>query len=369
MSDPFERSPTDEARIESAGFREVCMCTQISFVRNLAGTPFPHRMSAPEARRLGSRLATKIIDLFEAKDVTDDDVISLIAEPVYGLTPTAERGPGYHLLSLTYDSLRLWVETMSANHLTISLTGTVVGFPYYSEATRLFVDRLAEVFPFAYSEKLGYLTSQPTLVGTGFRIRSWMHLAGLAHFGYLRELCNAAEVKGVLVELDEPDDPPPGCRIILFNRFSLGQSVEQIAVCFEEFVLRTCEQETTARWRLHYDEPFVLLDILRRAKAIASSALLISEEMALDLLSDLRLGLSTRDASIRGQRPLDPGWFANVMDPMFYRLYGFRLEEKAALPKSIRSLTPARDDALRALWLRDFCKFSISRDLIRRAGQ
>lgn len=372
MTDSSEHpEQTLEERIEACGMPLLCLGSQMSFVRNLEGYPFPHRMSATEAKRLGNQIARKVVDFFDGTDITDNEVMAEFVEPVYGLTPVADRGPGYHLIQAETDTCVLWIEVMSANHLTISRTGsgTLTNFVERMRELQADVDSLTKIFDFAYTDALGYLTAQPSLVGTGFRIRSWMHLAGLAHFGYLRELCNAAEVQGVLVELEDPENPPPGCRIILFNRFSLGKTTKQIAAGFQEFVLRVCEQENAARWRLHYDEPFVLLDILRRAKALIKEALMISEEMAMDLLSDIRLGYTIGDVTSRNLRVEDPEWFCDVMGPVFRWHQMRQMELYVPIPQNARVRPADAEDAYRAIWLRERIKFSISSDLTRRATE
>ena len=171
-----------------------CVKTQISFVRNVSGAPFPLRMAPQAAKALGKQLAAWVAKFVaRAEDLTEDALLADAGEVVYGLTPRKERGPGYRLLRLTSsDGLVVWCELMSANHLTFSVCGDFLDFGARTEALRHFVDALAEPVGFAYDERLGYLTAQTSLVGTGLRIRSWMHLGGLAHFGYLRELCNAS---------------------------------------------------------------------------------------------------------------------------------------------------------------------------------
>lgn len=348
-----------------------CVKTQISFVRNVSGAPFPLRMAPQAAKALGKQLAAWVAKFVaRAEDLTEDALLADAGEVVYGLTPRKERGPGYRLLRLmSSDGLVVWCELMSANHLTFSVCGDFLDFGARTEALRHFVDALAEPVGFAYDERLGYLTAQTSLVGTGLRIRSWMHLGGLAHFGYLRELCNAAEAKGTYVELEHPDNPPPGSLLILFNRFSLGARAEEIAERHRAFLLRVSEQETEARWRLIRDEPFVFLDVLNRAKATLKCATLMSEAEALDLLSDLRIGLTSGMITARRVNPLVPGWFDDVREGVFFNKHGRLLRRRLPLPHDVDTFTPWRDDALRAAWMRPLSSFTFSKELVEWAAE
>ena len=305
------------------------------------------------------------------EDLTDDDDLAEMAEVYHGLAPRNERGPGYRLLKATAPDgeTTVWCEVMSANHLTFSVSGDFLDFEEKATLLRTFVDALAEPLEFVSTRELGYLTAQPTLVGTGLRIRTWMHLGGLAHFGYLRELCNAAEVKGTLVELERPESTPPGSLVILFNRFSLGAPMMEIVRRFKDFLVRVSEQETEARWRMLRDEPFVFLDILTRAKAVLKAATMMSAEEALDLLSDLRLGLTTGAITAKKVNPLDPHWFDDATERVFYRAHGRALRRKHVLPHDVDTFQPWREEALRAVWMRSLAGFSLSRELVERADE
>ncbi len=354
-----------------ANLRLFCVKTQISLVRNVSGAPFPMRMAPSAAKALAEQLTAWLARFVaRSEDLTQDDALADAGEALHGLSPRKERGPGYRLLRLTSaEGLEVWCELMSANHLTFSVCGDFLDFGARTEALRRFVDALAEPVGFAYDARLGYLTAQTSLVGTGLRIRSWMHLGGLAHFGYLRELCNAAEARGSYVELEHPDNPPPGCLIILFNRFSLGARAEAIAERHRAFLLRVSEQETEARWRLVRDEPFVFLDVLSRAKALLKCATMVSENEALDLLSDIRMGLTTGAATARRVDPLAPGWFDDARDGVFFARHGRALRRECPLPHDVDTFTPWRDDALRAAWMRPLASFSLSKELVERAAE
>ena len=356
--------------------RLFCTKTQISLVRNVRGAVFPGRMAERPAKSLGRHLAEAVRRAAEAlamrsEDVTDDDDLAAMGEAYHGLTPREDRPPGYRLLRLAeaQGDWLVWCEVMSANHLTFSVTGTFLDFVQEAERLRGLVDGLDGALGYASDPELGYLTAQPSLLGTGFRIRSWVHVGGLAHFGYLRELCNAAEAKGALVELERTDVTPPGSLVIIFNRFSLGFTVGEIAARFRAFLVRVSEQETETRWRLLRDEPFVFLDLLTRAKVTLKAALLMDEQEALDLLSDVRLGLTTGAIAARKVDPLTPRWFDDAREGVFYRAHGRALRRKHALPHDIDTYPPRREEALRAEWLRPLANFSFSRELIERADE
>ncbi len=360
---------TRDTQVTEANLRLFCLKTQIAFVRNVSGPPFPAALRNRARQILGEQIAGDLRTLLGAQDVTNDDDLAAYGAAYHGLTPREERRVGYRLLRVDRTPLGtpVWCELMGANHCTFSVCDTSLDFEARTEALRLLVDGLAKPLRFVYDRRLGYVTAQPALMGTGFRIRSWMHLAGLSHFGYLTELCNAAEAMRALAEPYRPEDAPPGNLMILFNRFSMDARAQTLAGHFKAFLMRVAEQETEARWRLLHDEPFVFVDILKRAKAILKNASLISADEALDLLSDLRLGLTCGAATLRKADPLAPHWFDDATDAAFYPRQGRALRRTVSLPHDVATFRPWRNDALRAQWLRPLAAFAIDRDLIERA--
>ena len=355
----------------------VCLKTQIALVRNLRSAVFPARMAQGPARRFGRHLAeamsraVRTLGTWTVEDVTDDIPLAEAGEIYYGLTPGDGRGPGYRLLRLGEPATgrEVWCELMSANHLTFSVTGHFASFEAEEAALHALVDALGAHLDYAADKDLGYLTAQVSLLGTGLRIRSWMHVGGLTHFGYLQELSNAAMAKEMLVELDNPDSPPPGSIVIVFNRFSLGMPAQEIVRRFGAFLRRVSAQEAAARKRLFHDEPFVFLNLLKRAKAVLKNAMMMDEMEALDLLSDVRLGLTTGAIAARKIDPLTPHWFDDATDRVFYAKHGRALRRKARLPHDVDTFPPWRDEALRAEWMRPLASFSFSNELIERADE
>jgi len=113
-------------------------------------------------------------------------------------------------------------------------------------------DVLERGLSYAFSSKLGYLTSCPSNVGTGLRASVMLHLPGL-----------------VLLEEMEP------------------------------------EHENNARIRLMNDRAMMVEDHVARALGILSHARMISSSEALNLLSALRLGLDLGLVEKLSRRELD----------------------------------------------------------------
>lgn len=345
-------------------FQQICMLTQICFVRNLAGEKYPNMMTDEERTHLGKRIAAILCEKCHFEDITHSPELKGIVSVYLHLLPEEDRESGYHLLQLGDD---VFCEVMATNHLTFTIRTTEADLlPVATDAAAI-VAKVGQYLPYAFHERFGFLTAQLPLLGTGFRVRSILHLAGLSHFNHLRELCNAAELTGTLVELDSPD-PPPGHRIIIFNRFTLGRSIEEILSAYCETLNDVIAHELTARQRLLRDEPFVLLDTLSRCAAIVSAAQLLSENEALDVLSDIRLAASLGILTPGiGKQPFQPIWFLRPTNGFINSLIEQSPELLAVLPSHVAEFTPWRLDALRADLIRKICNFNIKDSFLKRA--
>ncbi len=351
--------------------------SQLSLVRNVQGANFSSHLKPKTAKALGERLTERIIDILHADDLTDDQALEEIGETRYGLLPKQSRGPGYHLLHIPIKtgSLRadVWCEVMCFNHLTFSITGSYFDFKKALRVLQAVVDRMGKPLNYVYHERYGYVSAQLTLMGTGLRIRSWMHLGALAHYNYQHELSNAAALRGVYIEMPSQEIPPPGNRFIFFNRFSMGATAETIVTQYQTFLQEVIHQEGLALMRFYHDEPYLFLDMLIRAQTTLKNALLISEQEALDLISDIRLGITagaiTPKLGVSVENFFDAFWFDAFHSEAFYSLLGHHLERENALPHDIHDVPEWRDSALRADALQSLIDFKISRTLMKKAFQ
>lgn len=352
-------------------FRSVCMRTQISIVRNLASEPFPPRMKERDAMRLGAHLAAFLCENFGGEDHTRNDQVARMVSTAHGLASKEDRGPGYHLIlfrkAIIASCMRedVWCEVMSANHLSFSLARDFSEFKPQAEALRMFVDKVSKHLSFAYDPKYGYLTTQLSLMGTGLRIRSWMHIPGLVYSRHLTALCNAAEKHNVYIELNEDNSVPVGNRVIFFNRSSMDGTVSEIAQNYYDFVKLAQVREREARLKLSREQPHWMHDLILKAKNITTRLMLSADELC-SALSDLRMASSMGDVHVAPFSIDDPHVLDICGDEIFEQATAPMLEkvkDKVSLYKEERQHRIAQ---LRALWVKKFIKLKISVNLKRR---
>jgi len=202
-------------------------------------------------------------------------------------------------------------------------------------------DELEQQLAYAFSPKLGYLTSCPSNVGTGLRASVMMHLPGLGLMGEMGPVANGMSKIGLAVRgmWGEGSDAA-GNMFQISNQITLGRREDQIIAHLEQIVLELIDHENNARARLMGEKPLVVEDHVARAFGILSKARMMTSGEALNLLSTLRLGLDLGLVDAFSRRELDM---------LYISIQPAHLQKLEA-----KNLEPEERDVVRARILRDF---------------
>jgi len=127
-------------------------------------------------------------------------------------------------------------------------------------------DTIAKKIPFAFDERLGYLTSCPTNLGTGLRASLLMFLPALSIYNKLTACVNTISrfnmaIRGVYGEGSDSS----GYLYQLSNQITLGLSEREILNNVDASLKRIGEAEIRARDLLLQDEGTALRDKIQRA--------------------------------------------------------------------------------------------------------
>lgn len=153
-------------------------------------------------------------------------------------------------------------------------------------------DELEAQLTYAFSPKLGYLTSCPSNVGTGMRASVMLHLPGLVLMEEMDPVINGISKIGLAVRgMWGEGTEASGNMFQISNQITLGRREDEIIAHLEQIVLELIEHENNARIRLMKDRALVVEDHVARAFGILGNARMMTSGEALNLLSTLRLGI------------------------------------------------------------------------------
>ena len=160
---------------------------------------------------------------------------------------------------------------------------------------------LDENLEFAFSEKLGYLTQCPTNLGTGMRASVMLHLPALEKSKAINRIAGNLSKLGLTIRGAHGEGTEPkGALYQLSNQVTLGISERAAIENLKNITQQLITQENQARERLCSD--INVKDSISRSLGVLKSAMVISHDEALGLLSNVRLGIMAeqiKDISVK----------------------------------------------------------------------
>ncbi len=157
------------------------------------------------------------------------------------------------------------------------------------------IDNILEAkVDYAFDEKLGYLTSCPTNVGTGLRASVMVHLPALILTRQMNRIIPAINQLGLVVRgIYGEGSEALGNIFQISNQITLGKSEEDIIGDLISVVQQIVAQERAAREALIKTSSIQLENKVFRSYGILANSRIIETKEAAECLSDVRLGIDT----------------------------------------------------------------------------
>ena len=155
-----------------------------------------------------------------------------------------------------------------------------------------FDDIMSRHVPFAFSDQYGYLTACPTNVGTGLRASVMVHLPALSMAQEMNQVLQLAQRQNLTLRGGYGEGTyGAGDFYQVSNKVTLGISETEILETAHSAARQLILMERKTRERLHNDDAQRFEDHIWRAYQLLCSAATISSQEALNLLSQVRMGL------------------------------------------------------------------------------
>ncbi len=335
--------PLDEWLSGEGPDSDIVYCTRVRLARNIEGYSFSPMQEPPEATALLRTIQQALQPLAKNRDL---QWIDLEQEDSFSKQTLVER----HLISRELqmsDRPRAVVvdekgrESLMINeedHLRLQFFRAGMQLQETWRAADRLDDEIADLLPYAWSSRLGFMTSCPTNTGTGMRISVMLHLPALVITKEIEKATTAiAEMNMTVRGLFGEGSHAVGDFFQVSNQRTLGESEDQIIENLGRAV------ESLVHWERRQREefrksPLYIEDQANRAYGVLERARILSSEEAINLLSRLRLG-----------RLLDL-----IEEPSLADLNRiFLMTQPGHLQtRSGRELHPGERDRLRAEWVR-----------------
>ncbi len=274
---------------------DVVVSTRIRLARNITDVPFPARMTAPndaeKVHRLAKESLLKASDFryFRLSDMSELEKRVLVEENVISADLLRSRFGG--LISNSDQSVSVML--IEEDHYRLqSLASGLDIYKAYDEADRL-DNLLSEGVQYAFDEKLGFLTSCPTNVGTGLRASVMLHLPALTAAKALPRITSMIGKVGMTVRGAFGEGSAAlGAFYQISNQITLGVSESEILSRLLSMANKVINFERGTRKELYSSLGIALEDRIWRAVGVLKYARRIGDAEAQKLLSDVAFGVS-----------------------------------------------------------------------------
>ena len=276
---------------------DTVISTRIRLARNIAGIPFPSRMSAQQLSEVNRLVKNAIFSDPSAKDeytyVEMDSLNSVTVAAMverHLISPEFARMTDGHALILSKDE-SVSIMICEEDHIRIQVMCAGLDLKGAYERADKIDQLLGSHINFAFNERLGYLTECPTNLGTGLRASLMLHLPAL-------EACNAIDRLAATVDkigLTIRGTYGEGSKALasmyqLSNQVTLGISEQTAIDNLAAIAMQTMSQERAARESLDRD---ALDDAIYRSLGLLKYARSMSGSEFMELISKVRLGIAT----------------------------------------------------------------------------
>lgn len=283
---------------------DVVMSSRVRFARNLAGFPFVRKASPVQRQQVLELCRTRILESGLSEQIA---WLNLHEIPTLERTLLVERHlisqqhargkgganeePRGVAVSLPHQQLAIMVN--EEDHLRIQVVRSGLSLVDALAKIDDVDDRLEAGIDFAYSPRFGYLTACPTNVGTGVRMSVMLHLPGLRLTGNMDKVKRAAQDMSLAVRgfYGEGSDAA-GDFYQISNQTTLGKTERVLLHELEHDIIpNVIEYERAARRTLLAKRRPLLEDQVFRALGLLTHARLLTTNEAMQLLSQIRLGV------------------------------------------------------------------------------
>ena len=271
--------------------------TRVRLARNLKDYPFPCRLSEQGRKKVIEKVTSAIRDsnssiasdfnLIKLDDLTEAQGVSLVERHLVSPEFISET-EGRALLLSKDESMSIMINEEDHIRLQVITDGLSLE-QAYDTADKLDT-LLDENLEFAFDDKLGYLTQCPTNLGTGMRASVMLHLPAREKSRSIGRIAGnlsklGLTIRGAYGEGSEPS----GSLYQLSNQVTLGISEKAAIENLENITKQLVSQEQQARERLA--KSIDIQDSVSRSLGLLKSAMVMTHDEALKLLSNVRFGI------------------------------------------------------------------------------
>lgn len=284
------------------GLNKLVLSSRIRLARNLKGENFPHKLDNDRALLISDKIEKSLEgydDKFERIQLSSKSNLdkSLYLEKHLiskDLIKSSSRSSFFVNRDRTIS-----VMVNEEDHLRMQFFNSGYNLvDTFSEAMKL-DDFIEGTIDYCFDEKMGYITTCPTNLGTGMRASIMIHLPALTMTDHISKVYKALTQVGMTIRgLYGEGSKSEGCIYQVSNQVTLGVSEQDILNNLYAIVKELTDREINTRKTLFRDYKIEIKDKVFRSVGILSNSYSITSKESLELLSHVRFGIE--EGMVRG---------------------------------------------------------------------
>ena len=277
----------------NGGFTGLAASSRVRLARNLEGYPF--RLTEAQHKEIADKVFAALQNNptigpeFEKKQIIprSTEASQLVEEHL--ISPELAQNGGWLIVSKDGG---VSIMVGEEDHLRLQVIGTGLCPKECLETANRIAALIESELPFAYDERLGYLTACPTNIGTGLRASIMLHLPMLTATGEIGRMTGYAGSRGCAVRGAYGEGSKAvGGFYQISNQVTLGASAAELTDKLVETATTIIDAEKKAREQVRSQNEAGLRDRIYRAAGTLRSAYLIDTSEAVQCISDVLVGL------------------------------------------------------------------------------
>lgn len=277
---------------------DVIVASRIRLLRNLRDYKFPWKLEEQEAKKLTGELEEKLrtIGSLDGRSYVVSDLSQMTQLERNALrerrmiSRRAAKEPGQAgLIRSADEAVSLTINCEDHLRMQVSHSGAQL-HQSWKEMDKI-DDYVNELYPYAFDDQVGYLTTYPTNIGTGMRAYLVLHLALLDSVSRFEDIVDEISRFGLkLKPAFSSDKQLNGNMYVLYNEKTLGTSEEEILELLEKVGGQLAGQERSLRDNSIEQHRLEVEDICYKAYGTIRYSKLMTLKMGMHLISQLRWG-------------------------------------------------------------------------------
>ncbi|MGG4040319.1 protein arginine kinase [Bacillus smithii] len=278
---------------------DIVLSSRIRLARNLENHQFPTVFSGDEAMKVVHEVGEALkrfpgmnenpLELLLMNELQPLQKRVLVEKHL--ISPLLAEGTNYGAVFLS-ENEDISIMVNEEDHIRIQCLASGLQLKETLVKANQIDDLIEEKVPYAFDEKIGYLTSCPTNVGTGLRASVMVHLPALVMTQQMNQIIPAINQLGLVVRgIYGEGSQSVGNLFQISNQLTLGKSEEEIVNDLISVVSQIIDQERSAREALVKTNHIQLEDRIFRSYGVLANSRIIESKEAAQCLSDVRLGI------------------------------------------------------------------------------